>query len=165
MAYLAVLRSIVIYQLGCGTLMSDIERRWKISGIEGVEERWRDHLLWLLAGLSEILDIPCFYYCLKEDCKANDAHIDRVKGLLKNMRGGVYELMGLLRFCSPLGPLFRDLETVRAGVGIRTKERLENAGVTSFAEIGKMSIDDLRKIGVRKDIAFKLKDYIRRRLF
>ena len=163
MANLAILRSIVIYQLGRGTLTNDIGRRWGVSGIESIEERWRDHLLWLLAGISEILDIRCFYFTLREECKASDARIESVKGCLKTIRRGVYRLMGLLRFCSPLGPIFRDLEAARSGVGIRTKERLENAGVTGFADIKKMTIDDLRSIGVRQDIANRLKTYVHRR--
>ena len=67
----------------------------------------------------------------------------------------------MLRFCSPLGPLFRDLEAAKAGVGLRTKEKLEAAGIKSFAQIHKFSIDELCGLGIRSDIANKLKDYIK----
>jgi len=163
-AYLAAMRAIVIYQLGSGQRSDDVARRWGINGLEGVQERWRDHLLWQLAGVAEILDIKCFYYCLRQDCGADDNRVSRVKKYFKEMVGGVYDLMGILRFCSPLGPLFRDLEAAKAGVGIRTKEKLEMAGIASLAEITKLGIDDLGRLGIRKNIARKLKDYARRRL-
>jgi ATP-dependent DNA helicase len=163
MAYKAIIRSIVIYQLGSGVLIKDIERKWQVSGIEGVAERWRDHLLWLLAGISEILEIRCFYYCLREECKASDDRVESVKTCLKNMRRGVYKLLGLLRFCSPLGPIFRDLEAARAGVGMRTKEKLEAAGISSLKDINRLDLDKICSIGVRRDIAKKLMGYAKRR--
>ena len=101
-AYGAVMRSIVIYQLGNGISVRDLVRRWRVKGLDGIEERWRDHLLWLLAGVAEILDIRCFYYFLKEECVADAARIARVKKNFRNMQTDVFRLMGLLRFCSPL---------------------------------------------------------------
>ena len=162
-AYLATMRAIVIYQLGNGLSTPDVERRWHITGLDGVEERWRDHLLWQMAGMAEIFDLPCFYYHLRKECEADEVRVARVKKCLKEMVHGTYELMGLLRFCSPLGPLFRDLELAKAGVGVRTKEKLESAGISSFAEISQMSAEELRKVGIRKDIARKLKEYVKRR--
>lgn len=162
-AYLATMRAIAIYQLGSGQRVDDVARRWGITGLDGVEERWRDHLLWQLAGIAELLDIKCFYYCLKQDCGADDTRVSRVKRSFKAMLVGVYDLMGMLRFCSPLGPIFRDLEAAKAGVGIRTKEKLEGAGIVSFSEINKMSTDELVRIGIMKNIAKKLISYIKKR--
>lgn len=164
-AYTATLRAILIYQLGNGALPNDVEKRWKITGLDGVQERWRDHLLWQLSGVAEIFDVRCFYHFLKTDCNANDTRINQVKNCLKSMVHGIYDLMGMLRFCSPLGPVFRDLEAAKAGVGIRTKEKLEKAGVTSLMEINQMRIEDIIGIGIRNDIAGKLKEYCRRRSF
>lgn len=162
-AYQAAMRSIVIFQLGSGQRAEDLVRRWGTPGLCGVQERWRDHMLWQLAGLAEILDIKCFYFCLKQDCGADDTRVTGVKKCFKEMLCGIYDLMGMLRFCSPLGPIFRDLEAVKAGVGLRTKEKLEGAGITSLADINKMSLDDLARVGIRKNIAKKLISYIRRR--
>jgi replicative superfamily II helicase len=162
-AYVATMRAIVIYQLGNGLRTEDVGRRWNIKGLDGVQERWRDHLLWQLSGIAEIFDIRCFYNCLRKECDADEVRVARVKNCFKGMIRGVYDLMGLLRFCSPLGPLFRDLEAAKVGVGVRTKDKLENAGVSSFAEISKMTADDFRRTGIRKDLARKLKEYVRRR--
>ncbi len=162
-AYVAAMRAIVMYQLGNGMRAEDVSRRWTIKGLDGVQERWRDHLLWQLAGIAEILDIRCFYNFLRKECDADDWRVTKVKGCFKGMLHGVYDLMGLLRFCSPLGPLFRDLETAKAGVGVRTKEKLESIGIASLADIANFTVEDLRKVGIRKDLAKKLKEYIRRR--
>ncbi len=163
LAYSAVMRAIVIFQLGEGMLLPDVAKRWGVKGLEGVQERWRDHLLWQISGLGEILDIRCFYYFLREECDASDKRVNCVKDCFKKMRHGVYDLLGLLRFCSPLGPVFRALESAKVGVGVRTKEKLEFAGISSFADINKMPIEELISIGVRSDIATKLKAYVRRR--
>jgi helicase len=163
-AYLGTMRAIIIYQLGGGSRIDDVTRRWKLKDLEGVEERWRDHLLWQVAGLAEILDIKCFYHFLLKECAAGEVRVARVKECFKHILHEVFDLMGMLRFCSPLGPLFRDLEAAKAGVGLRTKERLESAGIISFVGINRMTIDELRGIGIRVNIARKLKEYTRRRL-
>lgn len=163
-AYLATMRAIIIYQLGHGALIKDVERRWGIKNLDGVSERWRDHLLWQITGIPELLEIPCFYYFLCNDCRADDERIKRIKKHFNNMSLGAFKLLGLLRFCSPLGPLFRDIEAAKAGVGIKTKEKLEAAGLTSFQKINKVPVETLYEIGIRRDIANKLKNYITRRL-
>jgi superfamily II DNA/RNA helicase len=162
-AYLATMRAIIIHQLGSGVRVEDVGRRWGVTGLDGVEERWRDHLLWQLAGVAEILNVPCFYFHLKEECKAETDRVTRIEKCFKGCVHGIFELMGLLRFCSPLGPFFRDLEASKVGLGVRTKKKLEDAGVLAFAQIQRMTFDDLQEIGIRKDLGQKLKDYVRRR--
>jgi hypothetical protein len=44
-----VAAAVVMYERGQVGL-DDIERRWNLSGVEGVDERWRDDLLWLPAS-------------------------------------------------------------------------------------------------------------------
>jgi helicase len=162
--YLATLRAIILSQLGDGLRTEDVGRRWEITGLDGVEERWRDHLLWQLAGIAEILDIRCFFYHLKQECTADDDRIARVKNCFRVMRRGVFELMGSLRFCSPLGPFFRDLEEANAGVGVRTKEKLEALGLANMVEIQKKSDKDLIRAGIQKRFIGKLRAYIARRM-
>jgi hypothetical protein len=62
-AYLAVLRAVVLYERGKGAAATDLERRWSISNLEGVEEQWRDTMLWMTAAFSKILETRCFFYC------------------------------------------------------------------------------------------------------
>jgi hypothetical protein len=70
-AYLAVLRSIVLHERGRGISVTDLERRWSIKNLGGVEEKWRDNQLWLLSAIAKILDTRCFFFCLKETCGAD----------------------------------------------------------------------------------------------
>lgn len=67
-----MLRAIIIYELGNGKLIKDIQRRWNITGLERVQERWRDHLLRQLSGLRELFEIRNFYYFLREEYQARD---------------------------------------------------------------------------------------------
>lgn len=163
-AYQAMQRSIIMTELAEGRRVEDVARRWSTAQLDGVEERWRDSLLWLLAGFVEILDLKCFYHHLKEECQADQARVIRVKKILGSMRSGVFELLGGLRFCSPLGPFFRDLEAAKAGVGLRTKEKLEALGLSTVLEIAKLKDTDLAAAGIRKDIVRKLRAYVTRRL-
>jgi helicase len=165
-AYLAVLRSVVLHELGRGIRTTDLERRWKLEGLEGIEERWRDSHLWLLAGLAEILDLRCFYFHLREDCSADAYRIRRVKGLLKRMRDQAYRLQDHLKYCSPLGPVLQEIRQATnaangASVGVRSIRRLEEAGVRSLEDLAQLGEEDLIRLGVRRDLAMQIRAYVR----
>ena len=162
-AYRATFRAIVINQLSNGIRPQDVSAQWGIRRLDGVQEQWRDHLLWQAAGIGECLDIKSFYYHLKENCDASDVRINELEKIFMEMRLGVYEVLGRLKYCSPLGPLFRDLDTGKVGVGARTKEKLEESGYHEPKEIMKLNETDLCNLGIRRDIAKKLVSYFVRR--
>ncbi len=167
-AYLAVFRSILLYELGQGETVADIERRWSVRDLEGVEERWRDDTLWLLSGAAQALELRSFYYHLREACEADDSRVRRVKRLLRRMRAQTFELQEHLKYCSPLGPVLRSLRRTRAAggatVGAQSIRRLEDAGVRSFAELARLGVDDMVRLGVRRDLARQIRRYVQRRL-
>lgn len=146
-AYKAILRSIVLYELGQGEPVGQVESQWKVSGIEGVEERWRDEYLWLLSGIAKILEVRCFYFHLLEECKASSDRVKRVKQQLTRMRHQTFELKEHLKYCSPLGSLLRSIRRTektakRASVGINTIRRLEESGVRNLQELASFKIQD-----------------------
>jgi superfamily II DNA/RNA helicase len=102
-AYLALFRSILLFERGQGALPADLERRWGVAGLMGVEERWRDDLLWLLAGVREILEVRCFYFHLKEVCQADSERVRRADVTLRRMRRQTFELQEQLKHGSPRG--------------------------------------------------------------
>jgi hypothetical protein len=120
-----------------------------------VEERWRDNLLWLLSGVAQILELPCFYYHLREECGARQERVKRVKLILKRMRAQTFELREHLKYCSPLGSLLRSMRRTLSGkgegqrMGAGTIRRLEAAGVHSFNDLAGLELDDLLGLGVR----------------
>ena len=139
-----MLRSVVLHKLGRGTSVVDLEHRWKLDGLEGIEERWRDSHMWLLASLAEFLDLRCFYYHLREDCSADAHRVRRVKELLRRMRTQVIRLRGLLNYCSPLGPILHNIRqatnTANAtSVGIQSIRRLEEAGIRRVEDLSQLS--------------------------
>ena len=168
-AYLAVLRAVILYERGQGLSTEELERRWQLTGLDGVEERWRDDLLWLLSGLAKILDLRCFFFHLREDCRASADRIRRVKGLLATMRAQAFELQEDLKYCSPLGPVLRSIRRTRLGtsgqrIGTQSIRRLEEGGVRSLAELARLDVDDLIRLGVRRDLAKQIRTYVARRL-
>lgn len=162
--YIAIFHSIVLYERGLGATETEIERKWSIKNIAGVEERWRDENLWLLSGVEKILDLRCFYYHLKETCRANDEQIQQTKKAIKRLRYQVLELQETLKYCSPLGPVLRSIRKAsRSTVGIQTVRRLEAAGITTMTELVKLSIAELVRIGVRKNLALQIFTYCQKR--
>jgi hypothetical protein len=163
-AHLGVLRAVVLSERGAGVPAPELERRWPVANLSGIEERWRDRSLWLLAALQGVLDTPCFYHCLREHCRATGRRVARVSALLRRLRAQIYGLQEHLKYCSPLGGVLRNLRcTRRIRIGTGTVRRLESAGVTSLAALAALSVDQLVEIGVRRDLARAISDHVRRR--
>jgi helicase len=116
-AYAAILRAAIVYELGRGTSIDELERRWDLTSLGGMEERWRDERLWLLAGLAQILDLRCFCFHLREECEADRERVKRVKELLARMRAQVFKLQGRLKYCSPLGPVLYHIRQRQSAEG------------------------------------------------
>lgn len=166
-AYKATFLAIVMHERSMGASIENIERQFGIKNFEGVEEKWRDELLWLLAGISRLLDIKAFFFHLKETCDAPPDRIKRVKRLLGKMCHDAFDLQEQIKYCSALGPMLKQLKRSggkRAGVGIQSMRKLEEAGVTSFAEVQKLGFAGLVGKGVRRDIAKRIASFTRKRL-
>lgn len=168
-SYLAVFRSIILYEMGNGHSINEIERTWNVKGLDGIQERWRDEFLWLLSGLDKIFDVRCFYFHLKEECQADKERVQRVKRLLRTMQIQTFELREHIKYCSPLGPLFRSLRRTQvnrgnAQVGAQTIKRLEDAGIKTIAELASLKAEDIVKLGVRRNTANKIVSYVRLRM-
>jgi helicase len=165
-AYSAILRAAILFELGRGVSASELERRWSVTGLDGVEGRWRDERLWLLAGLTQILDLRCFYFHLCEECEADGERITRVKELLLRMRTQVFELQERLKYCSPLGPLVRDIRRTQSAdvpsIRLQSVRRLEEAGIRSLDDLAPLQVNDLVRLGVRRDLAEQIRSFVHR---
>ncbi len=164
--YQATFAAAVLQERSSGIPVPRIEKQYGVKNLAGVEERWRDDMLWLLAGLSKLLDIKTFYFHLVEECEASKERIKRVKGLLKKQQRHIHKLMEQIKYCSALGPLIRDMQRSnrgKAGVGIQTIRKLEDGGIESMEQLAKLSLDDMVSMGIRRDIAERISGYIRRR--
>ncbi len=167
--YLAMLGSIVLDARSQGASVDDIERRWGLKNLTGVEESWRDVTLWLLAGQARLCELRCFYHHLAEQCEAGPERIRRVKRILQIHRHHCFDLIERLKFCSPLGPLVRGVrgmleDSSAAAVGVGTIRKLEEAGITSLQDLSGMKVEDLVVLGVQRRFAKQIRNYIRRRL-
>ena len=169
-AYLATFRSIMLYERGQGLSIEEVQCKWKIDNLEGIEERWRDRNLWLLSGLLEVLDVRCFYHYLKEDCDAGQERVQNVKRSLAKMREQVFELLKDLKYCSPLGSFlshlrsfYRDKKKTQTIVGHQTMRQLENAGIRYLPDLLRLQEKDLVELGIRRNAAKQIGDYIKQR--
>ena len=121
----------------------------------------------MLSGVSRILDIKAFFFHLKETCVASPERIKRVKQLLGKMCRDAFDLQEQIKYCSALGPLLRQLKRSagkRAGVGVQSIRKLEEAGLTTFGEVQKLGYEGLVAKGVRRDIAKRIASFTRKRL-
>ena len=167
--YVAMLGAIILEERSRGTSVADLERRWGLKNLGGVEESWRDLTLWLLVGQSRLCELRCYYHHLVEHCDGGADRIRRVKRLMQRHRHHCFDLTERLKYCSPLGPLVRGVRgmlkksgTQVAGPG--TIRRLEESGVKSLRQLATMSVDDLVKLGVQKRFAKQIRTYVRCRL-
>lgn len=157
-AHSAVLRAVILHELGHGVSVNELERRWDLKGLDGTEERWRDEFSWLLTGIAEILDLRCFYFHLREECDSDPDRTKRVKRALLRMRAQTLKLREHISYCSPLGPVLRAIRATRADssrgrIGVRSIRRLEEAGIRSIEDLMLVEINDLVRLGIRKDFA------------
>lgn len=166
-AYLAMVRSIVLYELSQGNLISDLERQWKVKNLEGVEERWRDDYLWLLSGLADMFELRCFYYHLLEECSAGPERIKRVKKILRDLHLQTIFLREQIKYCSTLGPMILNIKKQRGNrkgpsVGVATLRTLEEAGVKYTHDLLDKTVDEVVEMGVRRDLAKQIYGYVNR---
>jgi superfamily II DNA/RNA helicase len=161
--YLHMRAVAILWARGSGTSWNDISRRWKIDPEEIGEEEWIRSRSHLLSGFAEICDIRCFFYHLKEDCKADDAKIQKAKNTLRRLRAGCFKVLGRLKYCSPLGPLLVAMKLAGTkGVGVTTIEKLEAAGITSAKEILEMPEEKIRELGIDAKKWNSIRSYLRR---
>jgi helicase len=161
--YLAMFNAIILYERAMGRSITDLERQYGFNNLEGVEERWRDTMLWLLSGLSQLLEVRAYYYHLREECNAPPERIKTVKRFLMTMHRQSLELMEQIKFASPLGGLVLAMRRRKgkAGVGIESIRRMEDAGITRIAQIAQLSPEQLSEFGLRKDIARRIASHLR----
>ena len=163
--HLATLRAITLIERSRGLGVEEIERRWNLSNLAGVEENWKDTILWLLSGLRKILEVKCFYFCLRETCEADKDRIDKVKMIFRKLAINTFEIQENLKYCSPLGSMRLTLKRLgKKGVGDKTIEKLESNGINSISSLCKSDLATLLKMGIRKDAAQVINNYVQMRM-
>jgi helicase len=167
-AYVAMLNAIILLERSRGVTVSDLDERWKTKLDSSGEESWRDTAIWLLAGHAKVFDIRVFYHHLKETCEASHEQVKDLKQAIAAVRRQAIGLLDELKYCSPLGPILLSLRRTRRhakskSVGRTTIKRLEDAGVTSLRQLASLSEADLVGMGIRRQYAAQITEYIRRR--
>jgi hypothetical protein len=165
-----MLSAIALDERSRGVSLTDIERRWGLTSLDGLDESWRDTALWLLAGHTNIFEVRAFYHHLREHCNATDDQVKATKRAFAHVRSHAYDLLERLKYCSPLGPMLRGIKSGsrlnEAGntPGIVTIRKLEAAGVTTLVQLSQLSTDALVKVGLQKRYAKQIRAYIDRRM-
>jgi helicase len=168
-AYVTILAAIVLDERARGTPLEDLERRWSLPPLSGLDESWRDTAFWMLSGLASLLNVRCFYHHLREVCDANPEDTVQVKRSLSRLRGQSYELLERLKYCSALGALLRGVRQANANtkaqiVGIGSIRRLEASGITTLTQVAAMSVDQLMDAGLAKPYALQIRRYMSARM-
>ena len=165
-----MLGAIVLEERSRGVSVEDLERRWGIRGLGGIEEAYRDTVLWLLAGHAAVFELRSFFHHLKENCAAGPDQIRKAKRVLGRRRRQTFDLLERLNYCSPLGSLLRGVRELRRTreeptVGIRTIRSLEESGVTSMEMLAQMDVAQLVASGVQRRYAEQIRGYLKRRMW
>ena len=117
--------------------------------------------------MLHLWDVKVFYYHLKNDCEANEERIRRVKRGLQKLRAHSYQMLDLVGWCSPLGPVFTRLRSLlgrtgKANPSKGTMRQLEAQGVQSIKELQALDLAGYQKMGIRKDFAQKIMGFANR---
>jgi helicase len=168
-AYVSMLAAIVLDERSRGTTIMDLERRWDLTGLDGIEETLRDTVLWLLVGHVALFEVRCFYHHLREDCTASIAQTRIIKHSFNTIRGHAYDLLESLKYCSPLGSLVRHVrnslrKSKSPTLGEGTIRKLEAAGFVTLQQIATLDVDAMVAAGIQKRFAMQIRAYTRQRL-
>lgn len=166
-AYLATCRAIILWQRGLGVRVEDLESRWGVQDLGEVEEKWRDNRLFLLGAVASLWEVRCFYYHLKEECQADQERVWRVKRAFQRMAAQTYQLLDLVAWASPLGPIFVRMRRTLSGAkgatpAHATLRRLEEHGITTVEALRNLAEADYKRMGIRSDLARVIGAFLRR---
>jgi len=162
--YLKMRAAAILWMRGQGVSWPDISRRWGVEAADISEEEWIRSRSWLISGLAAIFDIRCFYYHLREECSASDEQVARAKNIFRRLRAECFQVLGRLKYCSPLGPLLSRMKSSGTrGIGIATIEKLESAGLITPQAIAELSGEKGRELGIDPRRLGVIRGYLRRR--
>lgn len=167
LAYVATCRAIILWQRGLGVRVEDLESRWGVRDLGEIEEKWRDNRLFLLGAVASLWEVKCFYYHLKEECQADQERVWRVKRAFQRLAAQTYQLLDLVAWTSPLGPIFVRMRRTLAGVkgatpAHATLRRLEEHGITSVDALRKLTEAEYKRMGIRSDLVRVIGAFLRR---
>lgn len=161
--YLKMRAAVVLWSRGHGARWEDIARRWDIDADQIAEEEWIRNRSWLIAGFSELCDIRCFLFHLKVDCVASDERIKKAKRNLQRTKAACFQVLGRIKYCSPLGPLLARMKlSGTKGVGKATIEKLENAGLTTPDAVRNLTHEQIHAFGLDRRRVGAIQSYLRR---
>ena len=162
--YTRFFSAIVLLSRGNGVRWEDIFRQWGLDYDKIAEDEWIRNRSWLLAGIAELFEIKCFYFHLRSECHASDEQIRHAKRVLQRLRAQCYQILGRLKYCSPLGPLLARIKAAGTkGVGSATILKLENAGLTSPDAILGLSLERQKDLKLDPKRMTIIRNYLRRR--
>ena len=166
MAVMATFTAMFLYDLSRGHPSVSLDRFYSVS-TEEIQEKYRDNSLWLLFGLEKMMEVPCFYYHLKENCETPPEVVNSVEKAFRQCSSQLFNLISNLKYRSVFGEMIRGIKRVYKKADNYPAEgtirKLEAAGLLSLRDlVGKRS-QDLVSIGIKKEYADMIAGYVRKR--
>ena len=83
------------------------------------------------------------------------------------MEKNSFQMLDLVGWCSPLGPVFTRLRSSlghsgRGNPAKGTMKKLEDQGINSMEMLKSLDLEDYLKLGIRKDFASKIMNFSRK---
>lgn len=162
-----VYTAMFLYDLSKGKPAAVLDDYYGIDS-EEIQEKYRDNAIWLISGIRKLLEVRCFFYHLKENCKAEADAIHGVETAFKNASRTAFKIIENLKFRSRLGELVRGIKQAYPHAdsypGEGTIKHLEAGGITSLKDLVKKQVGDLVGLGVKQQYAEMIIGYVRKRL-
>lgn len=157
----ALLRTIVLSERMRGASGDQLARQWRLTSFVGIEEDLRDHRIWLSHGIAQLADWPLLSWHCNHVLHVDDLRKERIKKVLSQIRFQALSCCGSLSTCSPLGALLPGLRRQghKTHIGIGTLRKLEAAGIGDLRGLLKMGVEDLVRLGVRRDLALQISSF------
>ncbi|HCE00489.1 MAG TPA: hypothetical protein DER07_05560, partial [Armatimonadetes bacterium] len=149
-----------LWSLAQGKPIRDVEKGWSARDLDGILEQMRDDSVFYLTGIAQLLDLRSIYRHLKNRGVDGD-RIRQYEQSLGGLRSACLEAVGLIAYCSPLGPLVlrlrgRKSKSVVSRAGLATIRRLERLCGSDVDRLRGLSRDQLVQGGIRGPVADRL---------
>ena len=158
--------AMLVYELSRGHIPQHINQILQIDMEEG-QEKLIDNALWLLCGMEKVLEVRTFYYHLKTNCEMTPEQVHSVEMVFKRASQTIFGMVADLKYRSQLGEIIRGIKRIYTNAknypGEATIKKLEVGGIFRMKDLIGKTVDDLVKIGIKRNHAELITGYIKRR--
>jgi len=152
----ATFHAIILYEREKHQSIEGLSGQYDFANLEGMKERRRYTMIWLLTGLASVPDIKFAFFHHKKVCAASDERVNIVKHYLTRIRMVALASTEQVKCVSPLGGMLLVMKRRgQTGVGTETLRWLDVLGITKVDDVRRLCADGLVVADMRRTTAKK----------